>query len=206
MKRFRKDRFGSLYRPEVHVRKGNWKEKHMKRLSLIPTHSRRTILVAVVVAFTVSTNVGISKSAGHAEGRRGTPPPLDPPRDPGPIPTVGGGTVTIEPGPTIIVTRRGVVNAGANAAADTSGSRRKTTSLPGFTPTPVTSVPPTVAVSESSDSSKILAGRGPTPTLEPPRDPGPIPTVGGGTVTIEPGPTIEATRRGAASTPAAPDR
>ena len=121
----------------------------MKILSLIPTYSRRTILVAVVVAFTVSTNVSISKSSGNVGDYRRTPPPLDPPRDPGPIPTVGGGTVTVEPGPTIIVTRRGVVEAAA-AAADTSASRRKSTSLPGFTPTPSTSVPPTVTVAGSS--------------------------------------------------------
>jgi hypothetical protein len=162
----------------------------MKIRSLIPTHYQRTILAAVVVAFTVSTNV----SAGHAEGHRGTPPPLDPPRDPGPIPTIGGGTVTIEPGPTIIVTRRGIVSAAANAV----------------TPMPSTPIPPTVAGSNvmgaTPDANKVLAGRNPTPTLEPPRDPGPIPTIGGGTVTIEPGPTIEATRRGVMSTPPAPGR
>jgi hypothetical protein len=173
----------------------------MKRLSLIPTHSRRTILVAVVVVFTVSTNVSISKSAGNAGDYRRTPPPLDPPRDPGPIPTIGGGTVTIEPGPTIIVTRRGVVEAADTTAADTSASRPKTTVTPD-PPTSPTPVPPTVTVSGSRaigaapDANKVLTGRNPTPTLEPPRDPGPIPTVGGGTVTIEPGPTIEATRRG----------
>jgi hypothetical protein len=171
----------------------------MKILSLIPTHYQRTIFAAIVVAATVSSNMSISKSAGNEDERRRSTPTLEPPRDPGPIPTVGGGTVTVEPGPTIIVTRRGVVEAAA-AAVDTSASRRRTTSLPGFTPTPVTSVPPTVAGSNvmgaTPGANKVLAGRGPTPTLEPPRDPGPIPTVGGGTVTIEPGPTIEATRRG----------
>jgi hypothetical protein len=141
----------------------------MKILLPLQTQYRRAVLIVVVTVFVVSTNVSLSKSAGMSEGRRGPTPTLEPPRDPGPIPTIGGGTVTIEPGPTVIVTRSGVMGALATPAADTSEARRRA-----------------------------------TPTLEPPRDPGPIPTIGGGTVTIEPGPTVIVTRSGILTTPPAP--
>jgi hypothetical protein len=120
-----------------------------------------------------------------------------------------------------------LTNAGVSKAADVDQglsikSMLAATQRPTASPEPTSTVPgephptvipthgyppplvPVARITGPDVPSDVWESLNPTPTLEPPRDPGPIPTIGGGTITLEPLPTIIVTRVGGTATPKTP--